>query len=101
MLLLAPGDAVVEKASAQAACDQYDNCPPTNPPTNPPDNQPNGGAGPGGGEGGELPFTGYPVTPLILLLLLLLATGAALRTYVAVRDRMQARHAGDAPLGLT
>jgi hypothetical protein len=56
--------------------------------------QPNGGAG----EGGELPFTGYPVTPLILLLLMLLAAGLMIRTYLAARDRLHAGHAGNLPL---
>ncbi len=47
-----------------------------------------------GGDGtasGELPFTGYPMTPLLLLLLALLAAGLLLRAYLAVRTRLQAR----------
>ena len=46
-----------------------------------------GGDGTGTGAGGELPFTGYPLTFLILLLLILLAAGLTIRAYVAVRDR--------------
>ena len=40
----------------------------------------------GGGE--ELPFTGYPLTPLIIALLILLATGVALRIAVEVHERL-------------
>jgi hypothetical protein len=87
-------------ASAQGICDQYPN-------------SPGCGQGPGGGGGennnndddgdenvsptanlgdgdGSLPFTGYPVTPLVLLLLGLLAAGAATRGFVAARDRRTA-----------
>jgi hypothetical protein len=87
-------------ASAQGICDQYPN-------------SPGCGQGPGGGGGnnnddengndenvsptanlgdgdGNLPFTGYPVTPLVLLLLALLATGLATRGYAAVRERRTA-----------
>ncbi len=47
-----------------------------------------GAALPGsGGDGGSLPFTGYPLTPLLLLLLILLATGLAIRAWIAYRDR--------------
>jgi hypothetical protein len=52
------------------------------------------GAGDGSGDGaGNLPFTGYPITPLLLLLLILLLIGLALRTYLAVRDRLRKRAA--------
>lgn len=88
-------------ANAQGICDQYPN-------------SPGCGQGPGGGGGnndpdndgdgdedlvpsanlgdgdGNLPFTGYPVTPLVLLLVALLVTGVVARGYVAVRER-QAR----------
>lgn len=50
-----------------------------------------GGAGPtAGGDGdgdGSLPFTGYPITDLLLLLALLLVAGLAIRAYLAIRDR--------------
>ena len=51
-------------------------------------------AGAGGGTGGELPFTGYPLTPLLLILLLLLAAGLVIRAYVAARERWRLRHQG-------
>jgi hypothetical protein len=47
-----------------------------------------GGVG-GTGSGGELPFTGYPLTPLLLLLLLLLAIGLAVRAGIAINDRLR------------
>ncbi len=47
-----------------------------------------GGAGNGSGDGdGALPFTGYPLTGLILLLLILLAAGLTLRGGTALRER--------------
>ena len=46
-----------------------------------------------GAEAATLPFTGYPVTPLVVLLLILLAAGILVRSYVAVRHRLRARHA--------
>lgn len=43
----------------------------------------------GSGNGdGSLPFTGYPLTGIILLLLILLAAGLAIRGYLAIRDRL-------------
>jgi len=45
-------------------------------------------AGVDAGATGALPFTGYPVTALILLLLILLLTGLAIRGYLAARDRL-------------
>ena len=58
------------------------------------------GVGPGAGvatgtgdPSGNLPFTGYPLSPLILLLLALLAIGLTVRTYIAIRDRMRGRRA--------
>ena len=53
---------------------------------------PLGGDSLGGGGGGELPFTGYPLSPLLILLLMLLAAGLILRGYVAVRDRLAVRN---------
>jgi hypothetical protein len=59
-------------------------------------------AGTGGASGetsGELPFTGYPLTSLILLLLVLLALGLAVRAYLAARDRLRARSASPPSFG--
>lgn len=56
-----------------------------------------GGGGPSAsdsGGGGNLPFTGYPVNSLVLLLLGLLAAGAALRGYLAIRERLASRPDG-------
>ena len=39
---------------------------------------------------GELPFTGYPLTPLVLFLLVLLAGGLTARAYLATRGRLSA-----------
>src|SRR5688572_10964638 len=80
-------------AEAQGICQQY----PDNPAcldeggtgADPGAFDPDGtGFGPGAGTGtgtgsdsGNLPFTGYPLTPLILLLLALLAIGLAVRAY--------------------
>jgi hypothetical protein len=51
-----------------------------------------GGSGPGGGsaepgKAGELPFTGYPVSPLAAVILALLGAGIAIRSYLALRHR--------------
>lgn len=56
-----------------------------------------GGGGPtasDSGGGGNLPFTGYPVSSLVLLLIALLAVGAALRGYLAIRERLASRPDG-------
>jgi|GraSoiStandDraft_49_1057285.scaffolds.fasta_scaffold247700_1 hypothetical protein len=58
------------------------------------------GNAPGGASAarGELPFTDYPLTPLILLLVVLLTAGLLFRAYVAVRNRIRTRDAaGGAP----
>jgi hypothetical protein len=55
-----------------------------------------GGPSPGPGQGafgsarnaGELPFTGYPLTPPVLLFLILLAGGIAARAYILARNRL-------------
>lgn len=54
-----------------------------------------GGNGDGNGSGdadGNLPFTGYPLTGLILLLLALLAVGLVIRSGTALRDKFAHRH---------
>ena len=38
--------------------------------------------------GDELPFTGYPLTALILLLIVLLLVGLSIRGYLAIRARL-------------
>ncbi len=43
------------------------------------------------GGAAELPFTGYPLTPLIIALLILLATGVMLRVGVEVHSRLSGR----------
>lgn len=46
-----------------------------------------------GANNGTLPFTGYPLSPLVMVLLILLLAGLALRAYVAVRDRLTGHQA--------
>jgi hypothetical protein len=96
-------------ASAQsAACGQYSECGGDVGPTGGAGDDDSGsealvnlggdGSGPTGnlGDGdGSLPFTGYPMTPLILFVLALLATGLAMRGFVTIRERIRAR--GSAP----
>src|SRR5688500_76223 len=84
--------AVPATAAAQtpAICYEYPNLPECEDEDEDEDDGGPGGPGAGGpsGEanaGGELPFTGYPLNPLILILLLLLALGLATRIYLAVR----------------
>lgn len=93
-------------------CDQYPELPECEPEVDPtfcdenPDaprcvgTEPTGGPGPGGDGGpsadagagsGELPFTGYPLSPLLLLLLVLLTVGLAIRAYLEVRQRLGSR----------
>ena len=117
MLVQASSSTVSAAHAGAVDCQYFPNDPSCNPPPPPPPPPPhqcqhppchgeqpvgNGGANPpgGAGEGGELPFTGYPVTPLILLLILLLASGVMIRTYLAARDRLNGKHegAGNLPL---
>ena len=44
----------------------------------------------GGGAGGKLPFTGYPLTPIVALILLLITAGLALRMIAPRLDRRRA-----------
>ena len=48
---------------------------------------------PGEAGGGELPFTGYPLTPLILIVLALLAAGLIARAMSVSADRRRERRA--------
>lgn len=61
---------------------------PTNDNGNGPTNNLGNGPSANAGNSGTLPFTGYPLTPLILLLLILLLIGLTIRAYIAVRDRL-------------
>jgi hypothetical protein len=89
-------------SAAPAAADQYAPSP-TQQITDPAlgGNAPSDGAGPGGpvfsepgqAGGGELPFTGYPLTPLILIILALLAAGLTARAVSANAERRRARRA--------
>jgi hypothetical protein len=105
---LAFSAATADKASAQGAaiCQQYPSLPQCQSPSSGGGgNQGSGEAGaiPGGGgptageqagAKGELPFTGYPLTPLLLLFLILLVAGLTIRSYLAIRDRLRARDSG-------
>jgi len=93
-------------ASAQlpAVCQQYPNLPQCDDPIviEEPEAPPGGATTPGApgtaptaaAAPGTLPFTGYPITPLLLLLLVLLIAGLTLRAYLAVRDRVGQRGTG-------
>lgn len=83
-------------AQTPAICDQYPNLPicsggggggNDSDDTDDADAGTAGAAGTAGTAGGSLPFTGYPLTGLMLLLVGLLAAGAATRGYLAIRDR--------------
>jgi len=99
--LLALASAVIglvlaSPASAQfpSGCVEYDDDPCIGPIDNV-DEDGNDGVGPGDGSGdadGKLPFTGYPLTGLILLLLVLLAVGLTIRSGTALRDKLARRH---------
>ena len=52
------------------------------------------GADLAGGTSGALPFTGYPLTPLVLILLLLLIAALTVRAGLAIRDRIGANADG-------
>src|SRR5687767_8303386 len=79
-------------AGVPAICAQYPDLPECEVPGPGPGPGPDGGPTADAGVTGELPFTGYPLTPLILLLLALLLAGLAIRTYLAVRDRLADDH---------
>jgi len=48
-------------------------------------------AGTGESGGGELPFTGYPLTPLVWVIIALVLAGLAARLASEARQRLQAR----------
>jgi len=87
------------QAQGPAICDEYPELPICDDGGGGDNPDGDGDTGPGGFSGGtgdgdgSLPFTGYPLTGLILLLLLLLAAGLALRGGVALRDRFARRPA--------
>lgn len=104
LLVGALGLVAAAPASAQgglpAICDEYPNLPECQPLPQPPDDDPRpdadddegpsagvGATGGGGSGDGKLPFTGYPVTGLVLLLLGLLTLGLMIRGAVALRER--------------
>ena len=89
--------AIASTASAQSqppVCAEYPDLPECQEPTGEEgaadDGAPGAGGGPtaDSGAGGNLPFTGYPVTGLVFLLVALLLVGLAIRSYLAIRDRI-------------
>ena len=102
LLALSPS---AEAQGLPAICDEYPELPqcdvePQPPVDHPPGDHHDRGHGDfrdfGDGDGsadsgakGELPFTGYPLTSLILLILALLVIGLTIRAYVAARQRMR------------
>jgi hypothetical protein len=92
LIQMAPAPAL---AQAPAICDQYPNLPQCEEDEGDEDeDDENQGPGAGSGDGpsapdaaGALPFTGYPLTALILFMLALLAVGVATRAYLALRTR--------------
>jgi hypothetical protein len=76
-------------ASEPAICTQYPDLPQCQPDATDPPVAADPTAGPSADVAADnLPFTGYPLTALILLLLTLLLVGLAIRAYLAVRDRI-------------
>jgi hypothetical protein len=75
-------------------CEEYPDLPQCELPDEeepPGDNDGNGNNGDNGGTGdtdGNLPFTGYPMTPLLMLVIVLFATAIAIRGYTAIRKRL-------------
>jgi hypothetical protein len=95
---------VPQAASAQSAfCQQYPDSPLCLPGGGSGGEDDDGNAGVNAGDGfgvgtvgsgdasGNLPFTGYPITDLVLLLVAMLLAGCLLRAYLAARDRRHAR----------
>ena len=97
LLLLPPSQA---SAGVPAICEEYPNLPQCEEGGgggggNEDPDEDAGGAGPTGDADGELPFTGYPLTSLLLLLLALLVAGLTLRAYLAIRGRVRGSPAAD------
>lgn len=97
LLLLPPSQA---SAGVPAICEEYPNLPQCEEGGgggggNEDPDEDAGGAGPTGDADGELPFTGYPLTSLLLLLLALLVAGLTLRAYLAIRGRARGGPAAD------
>ena len=82
-------------AQLPAACEQYPDLPQCIDDDGGGDDNGDGGdLGPGDGDGtgdlntaGSLPFTGYPMSAIVLLMLALLLAGIAIRAYTAARER--------------
>jgi hypothetical protein len=103
LILFGPSTA---SASSAAVCDQYPDLPQCQSAggggggggTSPSGGDGGGGGVPGSADtatgsaatAGELPFTGYPLTPLVLFLVILVTGGLTIRAYVAARDRLAA-----------
>lgn len=93
-LLIPTGSAFAQGDGLPAICDEYPNLPECQPLPEPPDEEPtdegpsaNNNGGDRDGDG-NLPFTGYPLNGLILLLLVLVASGIAIRAGIAARERL-------------
>ena len=98
-VLIPASSALAQGNDLPAICDEYPNLPECvvdpDPPEPDPDPNGNPSANNFGGDGdragngdGNLPFTGYPLTGLILLLVILIATGIAIRAGIAARDHL-------------
>ena len=99
-LLASVGFALIASQPAAAQlppiCEEYPDLPQCELPDEeepPPGDGDDDGDGDDGGTGstdGNLPFTGYPLTPLLMLVIVLFATALAIRGYIAIRKRLAA-----------
>ena len=96
ILALAAGGIVVAPTAASAQAGAADEYSPTSPGNGSGGSENDGtggavddnlGAGTAESDGGNLPFTGYPLTPLVTLFLLLLAAGLVIRLAGSRRSR--------------
>lgn len=93
ILALAAGGIVVAPTAASAQAGAADEYSPTSPGNGSGGSENGGavddnlGAGTAESDGGNLPFTGYPMTPLVTLFLLLLAAGLVIRLAGSRRSR--------------